>query len=339
MKTRQLGTTGMNITPVGLGAFALGNDWPGAWGTQDRDRSIAAIRHGIDRGLNWVDTAPAYGLGQADEVIRDALTAFSEADRPYVFTKCGLVWDPDNRQGPLQRLGDPGSLRSGVEDSLRRLGVERLDLLQMHWPPNDGTPIEEYWGTLVEMKSEGTVAAIGLSNHSVDLLERAEAVGHVDTLQPPFSAINRDAAEAALPWCAEHEVGVIVYSPMQSGLLTGRFTEERAAQLPPNDWRSRDAQFTPPRLSANLELVDAMRPIADRYGTSVASVAIAWTLAWPQVTGAIVGARTPEQLDGWFDVTELTLDEADLRAIAEAIKLTEAGFGPATPSSLVEREA
>jgi aryl-alcohol dehydrogenase-like predicted oxidoreductase len=212
------------------------------------------------------------------------------------------------------------------------LGVERLDLYQMHWPARDGTPIEEYWQALVDLKAQGKVRAIGLSNHNVAQLAAAEKVGHVDTLQPPFSAIRREFAAAELPWCVEHDTGVIGYSPMQAGLLTGAFTAERAKTLPANDWRSRNDEFTGDKLKANLALAETMKKVGERHGTSAAAAAIAWTLAWPGVTGAIVGAREPAQVDGWIDAATLHLRKADLDAIAATIERTGAGSGPSLPA-------
>ncbi len=245
LPTRRLGRTDMEITRVGFGAWAIGGaDWAVGWGTQDDRDSIAAIRHSVERGINWIDTAAVYGLGHSEEVVRKALAEIPASERPYIFTKCGLVWDENDRQAMPRRAGAPASIRSELEASLRRLGVERIDLYQMHWPADDGTPLEEYWQMLLDLKKEGKVRAVGLSNYNVAQLETAERLGHVDTLQPPFSAIRRTAAEAELPWCHTHETGVIVYSPMQSGLLTGRFTVERAKALPQDDWRSRNAEFT-----------------------------------------------------------------------------------------------
>ncbi len=333
LPTRQLGHTDMQITRVGFGAWAIGGpEWAVGWGPQDDAESIAAIRHAIERGINWIDTAAAYGLGHSEEVVRQALQSIPGDQRPYVFTKCGLVWDESNRKALPQRVGDRASIRREVENSLRRLGVERIDLYQVHWPAEDGTPLEDYWGALLELKREGKVRAIGLSNHNVTQLEVAEGVGHVDTLQPPFSAIRRAAAEAELPWCQAHETGVIVYSPMQSGLLTGRFNAERARALPADDWRSRNPEFAGDNLDRNLGLAAALRPIADRHGVSVAAVAVAWTLAWPTVTGAIVGARSPGQVDGWLDAASLQLTPEDMQEIARAIADTGAGSGPALPS-------
>lgn len=332
LPTRALGTTGMRITRVGFGAWAIGGaGWAFGWGEQDDADSIAAIRGAVELGINWIDTAAVYGLGHSEEVVARALRDFAPADRPYVFTKCGLVWDPADPEAAPRRVGDPASIRREVEASLRRLGVERIDLYQMHWPAEDGTPLETYWETLLALKKEGKVRAVGLSNHSAGQLERAERIGHVDTLQPPFSAISREVAAAELPWCADHDTGVIVYSPMQSGLLTGSFTAERAAKLSDDDWRSRSPDFTGEGLRRNLALADALRPIAERHRTSVAAVAVAWTLAWRGVTGAIVGARTPDQVKGWVDAGALELSRADLEEIAAAIRETGAGDGPALP--------
>jgi aryl-alcohol dehydrogenase-like predicted oxidoreductase len=329
---RRLGRTDMQITPVGFGAWAIGGgDWSFGWGSQDDNASVAAIRHAVERGVNWVDTAAIYGLGHSEEVVRKALQEIPRERRPYVFTKCGLRWDDNDRNAAPRQVGAPDSIRREVEDSLRRLGVERIDLYQMHWPAKDGTRVEEYWRAMLDLKAQGKVRAVGLSNHNVAQLETAERIGHVDTLQPPFSAIRREFAASELPWCREHETGVIVYSPMQAGLLTGAFTEARAKKLPSDDWRSRADEFTGDKLKRNLKLAETMKKVAERHGTTTASVAVAWTLAWPGVTGAIVGARAPEQIDGWIDAASLTLTRADLDEIAATIKATGAGAGPALP--------
>ena len=331
LPTRRLGTTDMQITRVGFGAWAIGGpDWAAAWGPQDDNQSIAAIRHAVERGINWIDTAAIYGLGHSEEVVRRALKNIPTSRRPYMFTKGGLRWDESDRRAVPQQIGAPDSLRHEVEDSLRRLGVERIDLYQMHWPPKDGTALQEYWQTFLSLKREGKVRAVGLSNHNIQQLQQAELLGHVDSLQPPFSAIRRDAA-AELAWCHKNGTGVIVYSPMQSGLLTGSFTAERAQALSKDDWRSRSSEFTGAGLARNLALAQALKPIAARHGTTVASVAVAWTLAWPAVTGAIVGARSPSQVDGWLDAASLELNESDLREIAQAIDQTKAGSGPMMP--------
>ena len=261
LPTRPFGTTGMQLTRVGFGAWAIGGGgWAFAWGEQDDRDSITAIRHAVERGINWIDTAAVYGLGHSEEVVRRALAEIPTSERPYVFTKCGLVWDERDPSRPPHRVGDPAGIRRECEASLRRLGVERIDLYQMHWPTEDGTPVEDYWQAMLDLKAEGKVRAVGLSNHDVPLLERAERLGHVETLQPPFSAIRRTAA-AELAWCAERDTGVIVYSPMQSGLLTGTFTAERAAELGPDDWRSRSPYFTGEGLRRNRALADALRPV------------------------------------------------------------------------------
>ncbi|MBK1625084.1 aldo/keto reductase [Afifella marina DSM 2698] len=322
----------MQITRVGFGAWAIGGpDWAVGWGAQDDSESVAAIRHAVSRGINWVDTAAVYGLGHSEEVVKKALADVPASERPYVFTKCGLVWDENDRKKMPARIGAADSLRREVEASLKRLGVERIDLYQMHWPANDGTPVEEYWQTLLDLKKEGKIRAAGLSNHNAEQLQKAEAVGHVDTLQPPFSAIKREVAEKELPWCDAHETGVIVYSPMQSGLLSGRFSVERAQALPADDWRSRNPDYTGEKLEKNLALADSLKPIAEKHGTTVPAVAVAWTLAWPGVTGAIVGARNPGQVDGWIDAATLELTKEDLTDIAKAIEETGAGNGPAMP--------
>jgi aryl-alcohol dehydrogenase-like predicted oxidoreductase len=323
MKKRQLGTTGMDITRVGFGAWAIGGGgWSFAWGSQDDNASLAAMRHAVERGVNWIDTAAVYGLGHSEELVGRVLRDYPTNDRPFVFTKCGLVWDESDPMKQSLRIGRPDSLEREVEQSLKRLGVEQIDLYQMHWPAEDGTPTEVYWRTLLDMKAKGKIRAVGLSNHKVDRLEVAERLGHVDTLQPPFSAIRRDILDSELPWCLAHKTGVIVYSPMQSGLLTGAFTEARAAALAQDDWRSRSPEFQPPRLQKNLALADAMRPIAERHNTTVGAIAVAWTLATPGVTAAIVGARSPEQVDGWIGAGGLELTAGDLEHLAAAIART-----------------
>lgn len=328
MDTTRLGTTDMEITRLGFGAWAIGGgEWAFGWGDQDDAESVAAIRHAVGAGINWIDTASVYGLGHSEVVVAKALKDIPEAERPYVFTKCGMVWDVEQPFLPAKRVGRADSIRADVEASLRRLDVERIDLMQVHWPAEDGTEIEEYWGQLAELKAEGKLRAIGLSNHAVPALERAEAVAHVDTLQPPFSMIRREVAAEILPWCAAHDTGVIVYSPMQSGLLTGAFDRARVEALDPKDWRSRNPEFTT-HLDRNLALVERLRAIGSRLGVSPGEVALAWVLAHLAVTGAIVGARRPDQVDGWIGAGSLTLDEATLAEIADALTSTGAGAGP-----------
>jgi aryl-alcohol dehydrogenase-like predicted oxidoreductase len=329
LPTRPLGTSGLSITTVGFGAWAIGGgDWSYGWGPQDDDDSIAAMRHAVEGGINWIDTAAVYGLGHSEEVVGRLLRALPPDGRPLVFTKCGMVWDQRDRSAEPRRILTPGSIRAECEASLRRLGVERIDLYQFHWPDTIGTPVEDSWRVMVELVEAGKVRAIGVSNFSVDLLERCERIRHVDSCQPPFSLIRRDAGADVIPWCAAHRTGVIGYSPMQSGILTDRFSAERVASLAADDWRRRSAEFQTPRLERNIALRDALRPIAARHRTSVSSVAIAWTLAWPGVTGAIVGARSPEQVDGWIDAAALRLTDEDLDEIARALERTGAGRGP-----------
>ncbi len=330
LPTRPFGRTDMRITRVGFGSWAVGGDWAVGWGSQDDRDSIAAIRRAVSRGVNWIDTAAIYGLGHSEEVVAAALSDIPLRERPYVFTKCGLIGDPANTRALPKEVGARASILREVEQSLRRLKVDCIDLYQMHWPAEDGTPLEEYWQTLLDLKQAGKVAAVGLSNHNIDQLRVAEALGHVDSLQPPFSAIKRRAA-AEIAWCAANGTAVIVYSPMQAGLLSGAFNAERAASLPRNDWRSRSADFTGEGLRRNLEVAAAMTSVAQRHGTTTAAVAVAWTLAWRGVTGAIVGARNAGQVDGWLDAAALSLTDLDLLEISDAIERSGAGAGPSRP--------
>jgi aryl-alcohol dehydrogenase-like predicted oxidoreductase len=331
---RPLGKSGLEITRVGFGAWAIGGGgWAFGWGPQDDNASLAAMRHALERGVNWIDTAAVYGLGHSEEVVGRLLRELPARDRPFVFTKCGLVWDDRNPMAEARRDLRPESIRREVEASLRRLGVEQIDLYQFHWPDETSTPVEASWREMVRLVEQGKVRAAGVSNFDVALLERCEAIRHVDSLQPPFSLIRREAAEAEIPWCADHGTGVIAYSPMQSGLLTDGFSAARVASLAADDWRRRSAEFRAPNLSRNLALRDALRPIAKRHGTTVSAVAVAWTLAWPGVTGAIVGARSPEQVDGWIQAARLALSPRDLDEIAAAVARTGAGAGPARPAA------
>jgi aryl-alcohol dehydrogenase-like predicted oxidoreductase len=332
---RPLGTSGLNITEVGFGAWALGGGgWAYSWGPQDDAASVEAIRHAVARGVNWIDTAAQYGYGHSEEVVGRALRSIPASERPLVFTKGGMVWDEADPFKEAERNLRPESIRREVEASLRRLGVDHIDLYQFHWPDEIGTPVEESWGELSRLVDEGKVLHPGVCNFPVELLERAERIRHVDSLQPPFSLIRRDAGAELLPWCVEHGTGVIVYSPMQSGLLTGRFSAAHIAGLAEDDWRRRAPEFTEPRLPRNLALVEALRPIADRVGATMPELAVAWTLSWPGVTAAIVGARSPEQVDGWVEAPARVLTGGDLRDIAEAVEATGAGTGPAIPKGL-----
>lgn len=330
VSTVPFGTTDMTITRVGFGAWAVGGgDWAFAWGPQDDGEAITAIRHAVEAGINWIDTAAVYGLGHSEEVVAAALQGIPQADRPYVFTKAGLVWDEADRSVAPRRVGNPASIRREVENSLRRLKLDRIDLYQMHWPAEDGTELAEYWQTMLDLKSEGKVRAVGLSNHNLAQLEAAEALGHVDTLQPPFSAIHRETAET-LPWTVAHNTGVIVYSPMMSGLLTGAFTHERVAALPDDDWRRTSPDFTA-NLDANLAVANALRIIADRHDISQPAAAVAWALAFNGVSGAIVGARSAQQVDGWLAAASTQFTPGDLDTVADAISAAGAGEGPLHP--------
>ena len=329
LPTYPLGRSGLNITRVGFGSWAVGGGgWAFGWGPQDDEASLATMRHALDVGVNWIDTAAVYGLGHSEKVVGQLLRQMPAADRPFVFTKCGLVWDPTDRMAAPSRKLKPASIRRECETSLRRLGVERIDLYQFHWPDEEWTPVEYSWDTMTRLIEEGKIRAAGVSNFDVHLLDRCEALRHVDSLQPPFSLINRTAAEKEIPWCGSHGTGVICYSPMQSGLLTDRFSAERVSALPEDDWRRRSPEFLQPNLGRNLALRDALRSIAKGHETSVSAVAIAWVLATPGVTGAIVGARTPTQVDGWIGAASLTLTPEDLDAIAVALRQTGAGSGP-----------
>jgi len=332
LPTRPLGSSGLDITTVGFGAWAIGGGgWAFGWGPQDDADSLAAMHRALELGINWIDTAAVYGLGHSEELVGRLLRELPAPDRPLVFTKCGLVWDERDRMKEARRVLRPDSIRQECEASLRRLGVERIDLYQFHRPDETGTPVEDSWHAMVRLVEEGKARAAGLSNFDVPLLERCEAIRHVDSLQPPFSMIRRDAAAREILWCAEHDTGVIVYSPMQTGLLTDSFTAARVAAMAHDDWRRRGPEFQEPNLSRNLALRDALQPIARRHGATVSAVAVAWTLAWPGVTGAIVGARSPAQVDGWIGAATLELTAADLDEIAAAIARTGAGTGPTRP--------
>ena len=315
MLARRLGASGPEISVLGFGSWAVGGPWQHGWGPQDDAESVAAIRHAIESGVTWVDTAAVYGLGHSEEVVGEAVKPFG--DEVLVFTKCGERWD-EARGGSVLDLR-PESIRTECEASLRRLGIDRIDLYQFHHPDGIGTPVEDSWATMAELVQEGKVRWAGVCNFGVELLERCEAVRHVDSVQPPLSLLDRAARDDVIPWARAHGTGVIVYSPMASGLLTGTFGPERLA---PDDWRRADARFQEPNLSTALELVDRLRPIAERLGCSVASLAIAWTLAVPGVTGAIVGARRASQVDDWLDAGDLTLDDA---TVAEIEALLGAG--------------
>ena len=316
LEQRKLGNSSLEITSVGIGAWAMGGGgWKFGWGDQDDSDSIAAIRHAIDLGINWIDTAAVYGFGHSEEVVAHALRGIKGGDRPYVFTKCGLV--PDGSGGTLENITE-ASIRAECEASLRRLNVEAIDLYQIHWPTDDLADIDEGWGTMAALQREGKVRYIGVSNFNVEELQRAEAIAPITSLQPPYSAIRRDIEESILPYCEQHNIGVIVYAPMASGLLTGKMTRERIAALPANDWRSKSSRFQEPELSRNLRIAQLLGEIGKRHGKSAGEVAIAWTLRLPAVTGAIVGARNPEQVDGWIGAASFRLSPEEIARIDEA---------------------
>ncbi len=291
IETRRLGRHGPEISTVGFGAWAAGGPWHFGWGPQDDDESIAAIRRALDLGINWIDTAAVYGWGHSEEVVGRALRGVPR-EKVYVATKCGRVkGDGDAPLGDLR----PGSIRRQMEDSLRRLNLDYVDLFQFHWPDTTtGTPVEESWSAMAKLQDEGKVRWIGVSNFDVALMERCESIRHVDSLQPPYSLLRREVEAEMLPWCLSNGTGVICYSPMQAGILSGSFDLRRVAD---DDWRRRSPMYQEPQLSRNLAFVDALRPIAARYGKTVGQLAIAWVLANPAVTAAIVGARRPAQVD------------------------------------------
>jgi len=313
MEMRKLGNSDLNITRVGFGAWAIGGSgWQFAWGSQDDNESVAAIHRALELGVNWIDTAAVYGLGHSEEVVGRALKDWRES-RPYVFTKCGLRGDAN---GEVRKVLSADSIRGEVEDSLRRLSVDTIDLYQIHWPPDPDSPeLEEGWSTLADLKREGKVRWIGVSNFNVQQLLRAQAIARVTSLQPRYSLVHREIENEILPYCLSEGIGVIVYSPMASGLLTGTMTRERAASLPEDDWRRGHPDFTEPYLSHNLALVERLQEIAKGRNRSVGEVAIAWTLRHPAVTGAIVGARNPRQAEGVMRAGELRLTENEVNEI------------------------
>lgn len=319
---KRLGDSDLRISPIGLGTWAIGGDVHFGWGPQDDADSIAAIRRAVERGINWIDTAPVYGLGHAELVVGRALREIGGAGRPCVFTKCGLVW---NERGNVGHTLKRAAVRRDVEASLDRLQVDFLDLCQIHWPspPPGGGPdgeIEEGWDTLAALRKEGKIRHIGVSNFDVAQLRRAQAIAPVTSLQPPYSMVMRQAEAGVLPYCRGQGIGVIGYSPLQNGLLSGRWTRERVAGLPESDWRKRfNPAFREPHLTRILELVDRLRALAQRAGRSPAELAIAWTLRHPALTGTIVGARNPEQVDGFIGALDYRLSDADADDIATAL--------------------
>lgn len=308
MKTKIPGNSDLAISPIGFGAWAIGGDWQFGWGAQDDAQSIAAIHRALELGVNWIDTAPVYGLGHSEEIVARALREW-KGPRPYVFTKCGMLWD---KQGEISYSLHADSIRRECEASLRRLKADVIDLYQVHWTADDPNETIEGWNTLAALQKEGKVRWIGLSNASVGEMQKLQPIAHITSLQPPYSLIRRDVESAQLPWCQRENVGVIVYSPMASGLLTGAMTRERIAALPKNDWRNKNDQFKEPKLSENLKAVERLRVVGTRHGRSPGETAIAWTLHNPAVTGAIVGARSAKQVDGIIGAMDFRLTPQEL---------------------------
>jgi aryl-alcohol dehydrogenase-like predicted oxidoreductase len=312
------------LSRIGIGAWAFGGV---GWGTQNDRDSIGAILRAVDLGVNWVDTAAVYGGGHSEVVVGKALANLPEAERPFVFTKAGLRIDP--RTGATYRDLSPASLRSECHESLRRLRLERIDVYQLHWPVDDPEVVELAWDTLEELRRAGKIRCAGVSNFTRDLLQRCSSRGAIDFVQSPMSLLDRRAAGDVLPWAHAHLVPAIAYSPLESGLLSGRFSAERLSALPEDDWRRRRPQFQAPLVARALDLVELLRPIAAELGASLVELAVAWTLQWPAVTGAIVGARSRAQVDGWIGAQDLTLDAHILDDIEQALGATRAGLGPA----------
>jgi aryl-alcohol dehydrogenase-like predicted oxidoreductase len=311
MQTRQLGNSDLQITPLGIGAWAIGGGGvPFAWGPQDDNDSIGAIHAALDRGINWIDTAPVYGLGHSEDIVGRAIRA--RTNRPYVFTKCSIVWD-DKRE--VSRSMKRDSIRRECEESLRRLRIDVIDLYQIHWPDPD-PDIEEGWSAVAELQKEGKVRWIGVSNFKPAQMARLQPIAPIASLQPPYSILSPEIEAEILPYCAQSNVGVIVYSPMKSGLLTGAMTRERIAKMPEDDFRQRTVSFKEPLLTRNLNLVELMREIGNRHGRTPGEVALAWTLRRPEVTGAIVGLRSPKQVDGVTGAADFRLSHAEVEEIA-----------------------
>jgi aryl-alcohol dehydrogenase-like predicted oxidoreductase len=318
---KKLGNSDLEISPIGLGTWAIGGDGVFGWGPQDDAKSIAAIRRSVERGINWLDTAPIYGMGHSEKVVAQALEEIGSADRPLVFTKCGLTWDDD--KNVIHNI-TPDSIRAEVENSLRRLDIDVIDLYQIHWPifprGGDDSGIEAAWETLADLKEQGKVRAIGVSNYDVGQLQRTQKIAPVASLQPPYSALMRQIEDEILPHCLDTDIGTIAYSPMHNGMLTGTMTRERVEALPEGDWRKQvNPSFREPLLTKSLEFVEVLRGVADRRGRSVAEAAIAWTLRHPAVTGAIVGARDADQVDGFIGAMDFRLDDDDLARIEPAL--------------------
>jgi aryl-alcohol dehydrogenase-like predicted oxidoreductase len=313
MQKRRLGGSDMDITTVGFGAWAIGGAWKFGWGPQDDRDSVAAVHEALEAGVNWIDTAAVYGLGRSEQVVAQALSEW-KGDRPYIFTKCSMRWHGDGSDGEIYRDLTAKSVREECENSLRRLKVDAIDLYQIHWP-NPDAQIEEGWAEIARLKEEGKVRWIGVSNFDVAQLKRAQSVAPVTSLQPPYSLIERGVEPDILPFCQQNGIGVIVYSPMESGLLTGAMTRERVANLPEGDWRRNNREYQEPNLTRNLGLVEVLKEIGAWHGKTAGEVAIAWTLRHPAVTGAIVGLRKPGQAAGTLGAADFRLSDAEAEEI------------------------
>jgi aryl-alcohol dehydrogenase-like predicted oxidoreductase len=315
MQTRQLGNSDLKITPLGVGAWAMGGaGWAFSWGPQDDAESVGAIHAALDKGINWIDTAAVYGLGHSEEVVGKAVK--ERSDRPYVFTKCERTWGEDRQ---IKKSLKRDSIFQECENSLRRLGVETIDLYQIHWPEPD-EDVEEGWAALAELKKQGKARWIGVSNFSAAQLARAQAIAPITSLQPPYSMIQAEIETDILPFCAENNIGTIVYSPMKSGMLTGAMTRERVETMHPDDFRKRTPNFQEPLLTRNLNLVELLREIGKRHGRTPGEVAIAWTLRRPEVTAAIVGMRSPAQVEGVIGAAEFRLSDEEVGEITAFLK-------------------
>jgi len=309
MKTKRLGSSDLDITRLGFGSWAIGGSgWEFGWGEQDDKASIAAIHRALELGINWIDTAAVYGMGHSEEMVGRAVKTWPGKE-PYIFTKCGLHWD---KQGNVHRDLKAVSIRHECENSLRRLGVDVIDLYQIHWPTED---FEEGWTEMARLQKEGKVRWIGVSNFDAEQLKRCNEIARITSLQPPYSLIRREIETDILPYCRSNHIGVIVYSPMASGLLTGAMTRERAAKLPASDWRSHDPEFSEPQLSQNLALVERLGEVGKKYGKPPGQVAVAWTLRDPAVTAAIVGARNADQVERNIGAADLQLANEDIDLI------------------------
>ena len=323
MILRTLGQSDLEITPIGIGAWAIGGgQWEFGWGPQDDKESITAIHAGLDRGINWIDTAAAYGLGHSETVVGRSLKGLHT--RPYVFTKCSLVWD---QNGEISHNLQASSIRREAEASLQRLGVDAIDLYQIHWPAWKGGPesaspgsIEEAMVEMAKLQAEGKIRNIGVSNFNAQQMQRAQKIAPVASLQPPYSLLAKDVETSILPFAQRHRIGVIVYSPMASGMLSGAMTRERIAAMPADDWRRNNANFQEPMLTRNLHLVETLRAIGKRRNATPGEVAIAWTLTNPAVTGAIIGVRSADQVSGIAGAADVHLGPDEIQEITQGAR-------------------